>query len=387
MADQQGAQVRAVTWRRLLLNRAVLELGAMAVLAVIYNTVRAGGGSNEALAMAHARDIARIEGWVFEHLELNLDHWIIGVPVLAVAACYFYALMHYVMTPTILVLSRRRGGWRYWRGYWALVVGSAIALVIYANWPLAPPRLMPELGTIDVMQHFADAGWWGNAASAPRGLGDATNQFAAMPSLHFGWSLWCGIQMWGLRGPPRTLVEGRRSDLPAPAGRRGAVDRQPLPARRARRRDLHPSRLRDRHADRTTARQDRCARGGRRPFGDHLDRARHRAPQRGEASGARGALGADRGPLARARELGQRRFTELRTRELEQQVGRRAGSGRDQRPLRLAAERDRLDAEAEHRGPGLLAAIAQLLVHHEAERSQALEGDRRHGIHTRTTTG
>ena len=77
------------------------------------------------------------------------------------------------------------------------IVASAIALVIYANWPLAPPRLMPELGTIDVMQHFAAAGWWGDAASAPRGLGDATNQFAAMPSLHFGWSLWCGIQMWG----------------------------------------------------------------------------------------------------------------------------------------------------------------------------------------------
>jgi PAP2 superfamily protein len=200
MADEQGAQTRAVALRRLVLNRAVIELGAMAVLAVIYNTVRAGGGSDQALAMAHARDIARIEGWVFEHLELNLDHWIIGVPVLAVAACYFYALMHYVMTPTILVLSRRRGGWRYWRGYWALVVGSAIALVIYANWPLAPPRLMPELGTIDVMQHFANAGWWGDAASAPRGLGDATNQFAAMPSLHFGWSLWCGIQMWGFGG-------------------------------------------------------------------------------------------------------------------------------------------------------------------------------------------
>jgi hypothetical protein len=169
----------------------------MAMLAVIYNTVRAGGGNDRARAMAHARDIARLEGWVFDHLELSLDHWIVGVPVLAVAACYFYALMHYVMTPTILVLSRRRGGWQYWRGYCALVIASAIALVVYANWPLAPPRLMPELGTIDVMRHFASAGWWGDAASAPRGLGDATNQFAAMPSLHFGWSLWCGIQMWG----------------------------------------------------------------------------------------------------------------------------------------------------------------------------------------------
>jgi hypothetical protein len=205
VADEQAPTGRAVAVRRVLRNRALIELGAMAMLAVIYNTVRAGGGNDRARAMAHARDIARLEGWVFDHLELSLDHWIVGVPVLAVAACYFYALMHYVMTPTILVLSRRRGGWQYWRGYWALVVGSAIALVIYANWPLAPPRLVPDLGTIDVMQHFADAGWWGDAASAPRGLGDATNQFAAMPSLHFGWSLWCGIQMWGF-GPRRWKV-------------------------------------------------------------------------------------------------------------------------------------------------------------------------------------
>ena len=190
MADEHVPQSRAVALRRVATSRAVIELGAMAILAVIYNTIRAGGGSDQALAMSHARDIARIEGWVFHNIDLQLDHWIVGVPWLAVAACYFYALMHYVMTPTILVLSRRRGGWQYWRGYWALVVGSAIALVIYANWPLAPPRLMPELGTIDVMQHFAGAGWWGDAASAPRGLGDATNQFAAMPSLHCGWAFW-----------------------------------------------------------------------------------------------------------------------------------------------------------------------------------------------------
>ena len=182
--------------RRALTGSAAIELGAMTILAVIYNSVRATGGNSRAVAMAHARGVAHLEGPVFDHLELALNHWIVGWPVVAIAACYFYAVMHYLMTPTILVLSRRRGGWPYWRGYWALVVGSGIALFIYANWPLAPPRLMPELGTIDVMRHFADAGWWGDAASAPRGLGDATNQFAAMPSLHFGWSLWCGIQMW-----------------------------------------------------------------------------------------------------------------------------------------------------------------------------------------------
>ena len=33
-------------------------------------------------------------------------------------------------------------------------------------------------------------GWWGSDASAPRGLGELTNQLAAMPSLHVGWAVW-----------------------------------------------------------------------------------------------------------------------------------------------------------------------------------------------------
>jgi hypothetical protein len=49
------------------------------------------------------------------------------------------------------------------------------------------------------MAHFSQYGWWGGAASAPRGIGDATNQYAAMPSMHFGWSLWCAIQLWGFK--------------------------------------------------------------------------------------------------------------------------------------------------------------------------------------------
>jgi hypothetical protein len=108
-------------------------------------------------------------------------------------------VFHYVATPFVLYRSWRFGGWVYHRGYWTIVLASAIALVIYAREPVAPPRLVPDLGSIDVMREFADYGWWGEAASAPRAIGDATNQYAAMPSLHFGWSLWCGIQMWSFQ--------------------------------------------------------------------------------------------------------------------------------------------------------------------------------------------
>lgn len=178
--------------------RWVVEMGVLIGLLVAYNVIRAAQGTDAALAVEHSRQVLQLQGSLFFDVEVPLNTWIGTVPVVAVAACYFYALMHYFMTPVVLLMSRRAGGTQYWRGYWAIVIASAIALFVYAAWPMAPPRLVPDLGIADVMRNYSDYGWWGSAASAPRGIGDATNQYAAMPSLHFGWSLWCAIQLWAL---------------------------------------------------------------------------------------------------------------------------------------------------------------------------------------------
>jgi hypothetical protein len=45
------------------------------------------------------------------------------------------------------------------------------------------------------MAAFSDWGWWGEAASAPRGMEGLSNQYAALPSLHVGWALWCALQV------------------------------------------------------------------------------------------------------------------------------------------------------------------------------------------------
>lgn len=177
----------------------VLEISVIVGLAVAYNVIRAIPHSNAIIPFDHAQDILAIEGHLFDLVEKPLNMWINTVPVVAVIACYYYALLHYAATPIVFFMSRRRGGWQYWRGYWALIIASGTALVIYALYPLAPPRLTPGIGIVDIMREYAAYGWWGSAASAPRGIGDATNQFAAMPSMHFGWALWCGIQMWGFR--------------------------------------------------------------------------------------------------------------------------------------------------------------------------------------------
>jgi hypothetical protein len=195
-AASRGRVRRAVATA---LRHPIFELAAFLVLAVAYNVVRSIGGVDELTALAHGDDIAAAEGWVFRHLEIPLNDWMVSHTAIAVAACYIYAVFHYIATPTVFFLSRRRGGWQYWRGYWALVVASAIALACYAMYAAAPPRLTNGLGVVDVMAHFSEYGWWGGAASAPRGIGDATNQYAAMPSMHFGWALWCAIQLWGFK--------------------------------------------------------------------------------------------------------------------------------------------------------------------------------------------
>ncbi len=173
----------------------VMELVVMIMLALAYNLIRGVQGDDVALAFGNADALVRAEGWVFDHIEVPLNAWTAGLPLVAVPACYFYAVVHYAATPTVLFLSWRRGGWSYRRGYWSLVLASGIALVFYANFPVAPPRLVLGDGVVDVMRQFSEYGWWGGAASAPRGIGDATNQYAAFPSLHCGWAAWCALQM------------------------------------------------------------------------------------------------------------------------------------------------------------------------------------------------
>lgn len=69
---------------------------------------------------------------------------------------------------------------RIWRVF---VIATVIATPMYALYPLAPPRLMGQYGFpfVDTLAVY------GGAAPSASGLGGA-NQFAAMPSMHIGWT-------------------------------------------------------------------------------------------------------------------------------------------------------------------------------------------------------
>jgi hypothetical protein len=104
-----------------------------------------------------------------------------------------YATLHYVVTPLVLLWMWRRHNADYSRARTNLMVATVIGLIGFSLLPVAPPRMLP--GFVDTMAQYSGAGWWGAEASAPRGVGSFTNQFAAMPSLHVGWALWCGWQL------------------------------------------------------------------------------------------------------------------------------------------------------------------------------------------------
>src|SRR5947209_3039422 len=75
---------------------------------------------------------------------------------------------------------------------WALVVSCVIALACYLLLPTAPPR-MTGGGYVDILSLHSDIGWWSTDASAPKGMGQLTNELAAFPSLHAGWALWVAL--------------------------------------------------------------------------------------------------------------------------------------------------------------------------------------------------
>ncbi|MFF2362584.1 bifunctional glycosyltransferase 87/phosphatase PAP2 family protein [Streptomyces sp. NPDC058122] len=182
------ASGRVLTRTNLLLELLLIRVGYSA-----YQQVRlaATGGTNSggrATAEQHGRQVFAVERFLHLDVERWVNHAVVGVPGLRDFFDFYYQSFHFGVPLTILaVLYIRRPADHRWARS-ALGFATLLALVGFWLYPLAPPRLMPGLGVIDTVHGVQDF-------SKPDygTLTELTNQYAAMPSLHFGWSLWCGI--------------------------------------------------------------------------------------------------------------------------------------------------------------------------------------------------
>jgi len=156
-----------------------------------YSMARSLSGNDAAEAIKRGRDLQDWDQWLGFGWTQGFNHWITARDLFAIPLSVEYASLHYVVTPLVLVWLWRRHPGDYRPALVALMTMSMIGLIVYIGIPVAPPRLLPGAGWIDTMSTTSDFGWWGGAASAPAGLGNYTDQFAAMPSLHVGWAVWC----------------------------------------------------------------------------------------------------------------------------------------------------------------------------------------------------
>jgi hypothetical protein len=122
---------------------------------------------------------------------------------LIVGMNYYYATLHFIVTISVLIWLYRRHPGRYGAARLVLFATTGVALVGYYLYPLAPPRLMTGSHFIDtVTVHHT----WGSMASG--NLKSVSNQYAAMPSMHIGWSLWCGLTIFALAKAPWARILG-----------------------------------------------------------------------------------------------------------------------------------------------------------------------------------
>jgi hypothetical protein len=100
----------------------------------------------------------------------------------------YYATVHFPATVAFLVWLYLRRPAHYVRARRVLTALTAAALLLHLAFPPAPPRLLDAAGLVDTGQAYGPTVY-----SAVPATDSLANQFAAMPSLHFGWALMVAV--------------------------------------------------------------------------------------------------------------------------------------------------------------------------------------------------
>ncbi|MFG3098316.1 bifunctional glycosyltransferase 87/phosphatase PAP2 family protein [Streptomyces sp. NPDC048202] len=171
----------------------LLELLLIRVTYAAYQQVRlAATGDSDAAAREtaehHGRLVLHAERFLHLDIEHAVNHAVVQVGWLRGFLDFYYESFHFVVPLTVLAVLYRRRPVDYRWARTSLGCTTLLALIGFWLFPLAPPRLMPGLGFVDTVHGAQDL------ANPDYGaMTEITNQYAAMPSLHFGWSLWCGL--------------------------------------------------------------------------------------------------------------------------------------------------------------------------------------------------
>jgi hypothetical protein len=138
-------------------------------------------------AQQNAAEVARLQERLGFAVEDELQDAVDGsVPVMTVLN-WIYIWGHWPVIVAVLawLFLRHPDGYRLIRN--SMMLSGGIGLLVFAAYPVAPPRLA-SLGLVDTVTEYSTS----YRVLQPPAL---VNQYAAMPSLHVGWDLLMGIAL------------------------------------------------------------------------------------------------------------------------------------------------------------------------------------------------
>jgi hypothetical protein len=168
------------------------QLAVVASLLWLYDAINNLNPLRRSAALAHGASVLHAELWLHLDPELGLNRWLAGHASLGRFLGDYYDTAHFVITLALLGWVWWRYGARYRFVRNALVGINVIGFAVFWLYPVAPPRMLP--GFIDVVAVTHSIGAWSSGA-----LASHANEYAAMPSLHIGWAVWCALAVWVFR--------------------------------------------------------------------------------------------------------------------------------------------------------------------------------------------
>jgi hypothetical protein len=199
---ESPGRIRSPSWLPRGSGRRELLVFALAYLT--YFGVRAATEGDGVAAVRNALRLFHVERARDHDREDAAQGVVLGSHALTNAANAVYIWGHWplLILGGVLLFALRRG--QYYRLRNVCLLSGAIGLVVFAIFPVAPPRLAP-VGLVDTVTAHAPT----YRTVLPTTL---VNEYAAMPSFHAGWNLLLGIELF--RASSRLLVRAFAVAMP-----------------------------------------------------------------------------------------------------------------------------------------------------------------------------
>ncbi len=166
------------------------EIGLLSSLLLFYKTVRLLSADRVSQALQHGYQVMHLERALGIFTETGLQRVALRSETVVRFLNQYYLLADFTVTAAFLVWLFVRHPEPYRRARAVLITMTMVGLTVHLLYPLAPPRMYRPLGFVDTARLIGPSVYGRHSV-----FGGVANQFAAMPSLHFGWAV---LVAWGV---------------------------------------------------------------------------------------------------------------------------------------------------------------------------------------------